>query len=422
MPPSIWHCSLGTRLLFLEVSRMRMTVILALLFVTCAGVYSQAVPSGAVGKANLSYSFRYSESAETGGTLGDWHTITPSASLDYSNGSKKFPFSLEFAGGYTAALSGPSYTAGAFQHLSISQGITRGRWNLLGSDDISYRPQAPTTGFSGIPGTGEPIGGVSSTPASQLILTLNTHALENVAQGELTRALNYRSSLNVEAGQVYLHYPDSNGIDSRSWMGGAGLDLRLGARTSFTTLYSFSQISYSGYNFHFMTNTGMIGAQRAWTRSLSMSGAVGPQWVSASSNAFPLTTYVAAQAAASYQRRSASFNLSYSRSIDAGSGYMVGSKADQTSAGLSRQFHRDIVLEMNGGYRHSSELTSPWVVSGAYGGVQGTWRIGRNLSAFANYTATSQNSTQPVPSNVLEQLMQTFSFGIGFTKGVRPGK
>src|ERR1700691_577070 len=43
-------------------------------------------------------------------------------------------------------------------------------------------PQAPTLGFSGIPGTGEPIGGSGTAPSTtQSVLTLNTHVVDNNA-------------------------------------------------------------------------------------------------------------------------------------------------------------------------------------------------------------------------------------------------
>ena len=173
---------LGIRLLSPEVPQMRTTFLIALLFAAGPISYGQAVPSASTGTASLQYSVRYSETAEFGGTIGNWHTITPSASLDYANGRKGFPFSLEYAGGYTSSLSGPSYSNGLFQRLLVSQGIEHAKWNLLMSDDVSYRPQAPTTGFSGIPGIGEPIGGGTNLPPGQLILTLNTHALENIVR------------------------------------------------------------------------------------------------------------------------------------------------------------------------------------------------------------------------------------------------
>jgi hypothetical protein len=47
--------------------------------------------------------------------------------------------------------------------------------------------------------------------------------------------------------------------------------------------------------------------------------------------------------------------------------------------------------------------------------MEGTWRIGRDLIVFANYTGAEQSSTSPLPTNALNQLLQTIGFGIGFS-------
>src|SRR5215469_2969983 len=397
--------------------RTRTTCTLALFLAACQSTYSQVAPSATNGNADLRYSIRYSETAEFGGTLGNWHTIAPSASLDYANGRKRFPFSAEYAGGYTAALSGPAYSTGVFQHLLLSQGLNLRKWNFAINDDISYRPQSPTTGFSGIPGTGEPIGSEAGLPPSQLILTLNTHALDNVAGGQLRHMLNYRSILNVEANHDLLHFPDSNGLDTSSAMASAGVDFRLGARTSLMTQYTFSQFSYSSYDFHIRTNAVTAGFSKSWTRWFHTSAAVGPEWVNSSKNVFmPPSTGVTANADLGYQRRQTSVDLNYARQISAGSGYMFGSESDTVSASFSRELNRAFTFEMNGGYRQTSQLATAWNVSGAFGGVQASRRIGRNLNSFVNYTAMSQNSSMQVPTNVLNEMMQTLSCGIGFTK------
>src|SRR5579859_680983 len=122
---------------------MKTTFTIVLLLAACAMGFGQATPSATSGGSYFQYSAHYSEAAQFGGELGNWHTVTPSASLSYANGRKRFPFSLEFAGGYTATPSGPDYTSGFFQHLYISQGIGRGKWTIGVSDDVSYRPQSP---------------------------------------------------------------------------------------------------------------------------------------------------------------------------------------------------------------------------------------------------------------------------------------
>lgn len=402
---------------------MRTVPVVFVLLTACQALLSQAVPSASSGTAYLRYSGYYSETAEFGDTNGDWHSITPSAWLGYSNGKKPFPFSLEYAGGYTGTLSGPTYTTGVFQHLLLSQGIARRKWSLGASDDVSYRPQTPTTGFSGIPGTGEPIGGGTNPPPSQLILALNTHALENAAHGEFQQILNYVSTLNVTVTHNFLHYTDSNGLDTRSAMASAGISFRLNGRNSLTTQYAYSQYSYSGYDLRVRTDTAMFGFDKSWSRALTTSAMAGPEWVAGSKSVIlPGSIGAAAKAALNYQRHQTAITLQYLRMTSAGSGYMFGSESDYLSAGLTRQFTRPFEVGMSVGYSRNAQLLRVWNISGIYGGTQASWRISRNLSAFFNYTVMSQNSSMHTPANVLNEMLQTFSCGFGFTRETRPSR
>jgi hypothetical protein len=399
---------------------MRRILAVCLLFTGCPIGYSQAAPSANRGVANLRYSFRYSEMADFGGNLGTWHTITPSGSLDYDNGRKRFPFSLEYVGGYTSALSGPSYTAGLFQRLFLLQGMSFGKSTISLSDDVSYRPESPTTGFSGIPGIGEPIGTGTNTPPSQLILTVNSHALENAVHGGFRRILSPRSILNVEAAHDFLHFPDNNGIDTRSFTTSAGITIRLDPRNRITTQYGFSQYGYSGYDLQVKSNLVTLGLDKSWTRSLRTSLAAGLEWINSSKVSVPSSVGPALQTGLDYQKRRTTIAFSYSHETSAGSGYMLGSKFDDVSGNVSTEFNRALRFEMNGGYRHTSQLGHTWNISGAYGGVQASWQISRHFETFVNYTATSQSSSVQGISNVLNEMMHTLGCGIGFTKGNKP--
>ena len=159
---------------------------------------AQVVPEATAGPAIVQYAFRYSQSgAFLSGNQTSLQT-NASAEVDYANGFKRYPFNLNYGGGYTWTLSGPSYATGVFQRLLISQGYIGSRWNIFASDNVYYLPQSPTMGFSGIPGTGEPIGGSGSNPpSSQPILTVNTTVVNNVATGEIGRSLNYATTLSV---------------------------------------------------------------------------------------------------------------------------------------------------------------------------------------------------------------------------------
>ena len=137
--------------------------ILAILFAVCASAYAQVLPeaSGRNGlplTGNLDYSVRYSETADFGSALGNWETSNASASVRYANAKQRLPFSLTYGGGYNWSTGNSAYGSGFFENLTLSQGIIGRHWRFLASDNAGYRKQAPTTGFSGQPGTGEPIG------------------------------------------------------------------------------------------------------------------------------------------------------------------------------------------------------------------------------------------------------------------------
>lgn len=388
----------------------------------CAAVHSQVAPAGTVPgglpvSGNVHYAFRYSQTAEFGSSMGDWQTATPSVSLDYSSENERHPFSLNYSGGYTWTLAGPSYSTGLFQHLLLSQAFDWRKWNLRISDDVSYRPQAPTTGFSGIAGIGEPIGTPGPPPpSSQSILTLNSRVVENGANVEVEHDLNYGTSISAGGGADLLRYPDGIGLDINSEMANAGLTRRLNARNSASSNYRFSQFSYPRFDFSFTTNSGLFGFMRIWNRKVTTNISAGPQWTGTSNGtAIPSSVGVAVDAAVNYEFRFVSAGLNYDRGINGGSGYLFGSESDSVSANLSRQFGRDMHVGIEGSYRRTAGLQNNGVTSGKYGGVQANRRIGRYLSVFANYSAMDQSSSSALPANVLGHLMHVVGFGIEYS-------
>ena len=160
--------------------------LLAFLFTVATAAYAQTSPEATAGTAVLQYSARYAQSAEfLPGSLGDSQNATLSGNVEYANGLKRRPFALTFGGGYSWNIVGTSYGDGLFENLLLTQGIVGRKWDIKVSDNISYLNEAPLTGFSGVPGTGEPISGSSSSSSSsQTILTLNTRTENNTVNGE----------------------------------------------------------------------------------------------------------------------------------------------------------------------------------------------------------------------------------------------
>jgi hypothetical protein len=406
------------------------------LFTACAATDAQVVPeaTGPTGlpvSGDLHYDLHYSQTAEFGGSLGNWQTANASGDAGYANGNTRLPFRMNYTGGYTWTITGPSYLTGLFQHLFLSQGFVWHKWSVMASDDVSYTPQAPTTGFSGVPGTGEPIGTPNPTPASdQSILTVNTHVIDNNANGELQRQLTSATTLSVGATSILLRYPNGNGTDTDSLMANAGLTRRLNARNSLLGQYTYSQYSYPGYGFSIRTNTGLFSYSRTWSRRLSTTVGAGPEWIdesdiaglppalasTAGTTASPgNSTRISGNAEAKYQMRFGSASVSYNHATSGGAGYLAGAEVDSVDGNFTRDFGRNLTIGITGAYRRTDGLVADEVISGKYGGAQATRRLGRYLTLFANYTATDQSTNPALATNTLSQLLQVIGFGIGYS-------
>ena len=366
----------------------------------------------------LKYALRYSQSVESGESLGTWQTSTMSGSLDYSNQSERLPFNMIYGGGYNWIISGPDYNAGLFQHLLISQAIAGRRWSVSVSDNVSYTPEAPTFGFTGIPGVGEPIAGQNPAASSpdQSILTLSTNVLDNAASAEAMHNLSPATVLSAGGSYNILRFPDGNGINTNDVAVNGGLNWRLDARDSFFGNYVFSEFAYPDYHFSFQTNSGLAGFKRVWSRKITTNISVGPEWTSSSNTiAVPSSLGVTANAALSYKFGYSSAGLNYSRGINGGAGYLIGAETDSASASYSRQFGRELVVGATGSYMRTAALANRGSTAAKYGGAEATWQLGKHWTVFGNYTAMTQSTSASLPGNALGQLIQTFSFGIGLS-------
>lgn len=400
--------------------------ILAFLFTVCAAAGAQVTPS-ATGPgspqgtlptgSNLQYALRYAQAGDFVSGVGNLMLATTSGSLDYMSGSERLPLNVDYSGGYTFSMTGPSYETGQFHRLFLSQGVVWRKWKVLVDDDASYLPEAPTTGFSGIPGIGEPIGVTSPAPVSgQSILTLNTHVIENIANGSLSHNLGSVTTISIGGSSALLRYPNGDGLDTTTESGTAGFVRNFNSRNALSANYLYSSFSYPGYSVTFASNTGMVGYQYKWSRSLSTNIGAGPQVITSSIPAtVPSSTNVSVNSSINYTARFTSTSLSYTRGANGGAGYLIGADVDTVAGNFSRQFGLNLTIGLTGGYERTAGLNSNGATQGIFGGMQGVWRVGRDIIVFANYTGTDQMSTSSLPTNALNQVLQTIGFGIGFS-------
>lgn len=404
-------------------------IIFAILLTAGTAAFAQVEPA-ALGPKNplpsgdLSYAARYSESAEFGQALGDYQSATLNADLNYSNGKEHHPLVLAYGGGYNWDISGPGYSTGLFQHLFVSQEYVWHKWNVTGSDDVSYRSQAPVIGFSGEPGTGEPIGVTNpAPPSSESVLTLNTHVVDNVVNGMGSHQIGYATRLTAGGGYEILRFPDGGGYNYQTDSANAGLDQRLNARNTLTGQYQFSLFTYPAFSYKLMTNSGLFGFRREWSRKISTDVSAGPQWTeSPDSPTPPLQIGLAVNATATYKYHTQSASVSFVRGVNSGGGYLTGAESNAVTGNFSKDFGKNLSLGFTGSYRNTSGLDNSLpgqaaneTITSEFGGVQATRRVGRYLSFFAGYTAVEQSTTTALSGNVLNGLQQFVNFGIGYS-------
>lgn len=366
----------------------------------------------------LAYAVRYSQAAQFGGGMGDWQTGTISGSLSYTNGSQHRPFSVQYGGGYNATISGPSYGNGVFQHLMLSQGLDWRRWNFCVTDSASVTPQAPTFGFTGIPGIGEPIAVSNPTSAinAQSILTVNTQVVDNDAGAQISRVLNHTMQVDFGVSNDIYRYPDGEGLNTNTNSEIGGLRWRLNTRNSLTSDYRYVLFSYPDLNFSFRTQSFVFGVTRAWTRRISTEISVGPQWINSSVSAvLPASTGTTVNAGLSYQSGYKAAGINYTRGVNSGAGFYLGAKTDAASVNYSHRMGRHLTLGSFISYMRTAGLSSAGVTNAKYGGIEVTHRLGKHLSLFANYSATTQSSSSALPGNTLRQMFQSAGFGIEYS-------
>jgi hypothetical protein len=396
--------------------------ILVILLMASAAARAQVAPAVNGPKplsvsGTLRYDLRYSQTARFyGGSQGDSQSSVLSGELTYANLNTSRPFALTYSGGDMWNITGNNGETGVFQHMSVSQGLTRRRWALSVSDDVSYLPQAPTTGFSGIAG----VGSLPSEPGqpSQAILTLNTRSIYNSLSSSFSHNLNYATSLSIDGNYAIMRFPDSNGLETDQLQVGPQITRRLNALNSISGQYSYSRSSYPGQASTMKIQFASFGYMRTWSRRLSSSVSLGPEWTQSTGvSQIPLSTGLTVNANATYGTRTTTASLGYSQATTGGAGAAtaVGVRNHDLNAGLTRQFGRNLTISANGAYMRTQGMQQDGVTNGKYGGASATQRLGRYVTVFANYTAIQQSSSFSLPANAISGLLHVIGFGIGYS-------
>jgi hypothetical protein len=396
--------------------------VLAVLFALSTVADAQVAPAATTSgpppaNGRLYYAFRYAQSAEFGGNLGSWQTSTLSGSASYAGTSERAPFAVDYAGGYVWTITGPTFGSGLFQRMHLTQGAVWRKWVVTVYDDVSYTPQAPFTGFSGIPGIGEPIGTPNPTPpSSQSILNLNTHVLQNLASGSIENKLTASTALTGSGAYDLLRYPNNDGLDTNTYNANGQLTHRLDGRDSIVGTYEYFRYTYPGFTVNFQTQAGLIGFRRLLSRKLSVAANAGPMWIGSSNQAvLPSKLTYTANGEVNYTSKPTLIDIGYRHGTNGGAGYLVGATVDSLIGNVTRTIGTNVMIGLTGGYDHTAGMINNGATNTVIGGSQAIWQISRNIIAFVNYTGASQTTTSVLPSNAVNQVLQTVSFGVGFS-------
>ena len=285
-----------------------------------------------------------------------------SGDASYSSLSVNAPFNMLLAGGVLIAESSRAKTS-PYLNLAVSQSLIAKRWVFGITDSVSYLPQSPTTGISGIQGVGDigsyPIGGPAGGPAGG-VLSYYGSRVSNGVSGSAERLLTGKTSLSASGSWSILHFLDeNNGFDTSQVSAQAGLNHRLDARDSLSvngvySLYTYGP-SLGGISF---TTRGVNGVYtRVVNRSLSVEVSAGPQWVSGSdSTVIPSSLNAAGSVGLSYLRGFTNAHLGYSRGVNGGSGIQLGGLSDTISAGVGHSYGRQWLVSAMGAYSHTTGL------------------------------------------------------------------
>jgi hypothetical protein len=433
-----------------DVMKIRVSVSMLVLAMGSIS-YGQAIPAGGASMStntsgpnlpNLDGIVHYALSASEIIQYGYYGSgqVTNSTALSgdvaYTAKSTVHPFNLLFAGGVilpNQSGQGTTYYSSA----AVSQGYVTRHWNFNISDTVSYLPQSPTTGLSGIAGVGDlgslPVEGPVTGPAGG-IFTNAGNRISNTLTGGTERQINHDTSVSGFGSWSLLHFLDNNGLDSTDVSGMVALNRRLDARSTVSLNAVYTTISYSGdptlvgLNEPDIETRGInVSYSRVLNRSLSMSVSGGPEWISSSnSTLIPASINASASASLSYSHRLTGVSVGYSHGVNAGSGVLPGAISDNVFASVSHTYGRKWVAALNAGYTHSSGLTeivignsivpTNGVFDSTFAGVQVTRAISTHFSGFASYTIQDQSSKNALfLQNALNGTSQTFGIGITYT-------
>jgi hypothetical protein len=408
--------------------------LLLLWFAATATLAAQAVPAAASsphftlptiqGTLNYSVSLTQRESIGYNGENASNSSTSISGNLGFLSASETHPFSAVYSGGY---LSGTAAgTSPFFQNLALSQSYQTKNYSFVAADSLSYLPNTPAIGLSGLPGLGDlgaaPLGGLPGSSGQDALSQLATH-ISNNASGTAERRLTGSTEVDLSGAYDTERFLGSvSAIQSNQYSGTGALSHRINARSSLAASYTYGQFSYIGESFSFVSQGVSAQYARQVTRKVHVLLAAGPQRIGASPLlGIPSSISYTANLALTYAGEFTSASLSYNRATTSGSGLTFGSRNDTASLTLSRRLLRSFDSSLAFRYGSTNSLQTQTLApldSQAYiASLQLNRTLTRTTSLYVSYSAIEQSYSGAAAGalNPLGGLSQTIALGLTYS-------
>ena len=380
------------------------------------------IPSTA---GTLRYSVSGSERASIGadGENQTGYSSTVSGNLGFTTQSVLYPTSLIYSGGYISGNA--SQSSIFFQSLSASQSYIRKYSVFTVTDSLSYLPEAPSIGLSGLPGLGD-LGANPNPTTTQGILS-NTSQISNAAAAQYTRKLTGSTSLTGQGTYLIQRFlGGSDGLETNSYSVGGGVNHRINALSSYSVQYGFNNFSYVASPNSFNTQSATVAYNRTLTRKISISLGGGPEIIGASpvSGTSAMITYQI-NGSLVYTGRAdhgVAANIAFARATNGGQGVSYGGETETLSSAISRRVGRSLGVSGTFGYAKTTSLQgalNPSIDATSYtASGQANRALIRNLSAYVSYSLQRQIYQGDAQSQAISPLngtVQTVAVGITYS-------
>jgi hypothetical protein len=348
--------------------------------------------------------------------------------------SRDREFTMGYQGGGLFYANGNSVATlnqrhSTFQRLGLTQKLNFGRWSLFLSDEAGYTSNST---FGGGPNSGaaflgpasfaggSSLAGLNSTLLpSQNLLTQVGSQVSNSAVVETDYHLDRRSTVTVTGNYSILRSPDGNLIGSNQEGVAVGYNRNLTARDTVGISYGFTQFGYQDLDLRMRNHSAQLLYGRRVTGRLSLQVGAGGALTQVHSAVLSQNlTLWNAQANLHYLVHRTEFTASYARSVNSGSGVLLGANSDVVSGGFSRPFLRHWLTNTTVGYSRNSALIASDTYSTFFANTGVQRRLGLYSGVFASYIFQRQAGRLLCPGCGDQSLRHIIT--VGFDLGFRP--